>query len=423
MRLLLLFLIAVTSAQAKCPPSVEADFRAALTARDETRISSAAASARACLGDPKPEEPERYENPYRLSVQPAGETRQDLIDAYWAGISPMVWWEFPNAPTGDGSLSPLRQPAHVLSGAALALKDDPGNAGRYRRSGELAARFLMQAQAQGGRGVFPTPAWEGGSRDRVRQLTDRFVKKARKDGMLAQVVRNGWIVDDRGAGDLQYDNGLSGEALLAWHAVSPKPEYLAAARAAGDWAMKQPLSTNFNYNGFTAAFLARLGAATGEAAYLNEGIARLRLGVLPGMIADGPYAGHWIDPHNERLVYRLLMIRQMAAVAASSPQADPHRAFIAGRLQIALDAAENQQRAVKKIAHRDTAVKAYCELRGAPEVRSASPDVMALARDAVLLSAKDITPRTDPHAFHCALSMPPPYANPQYPWETTLWPK
>jgi hypothetical protein len=306
----------------------------------------------------------------------------------------------------------------------MAAGARPKDADKYRAFGEPAAAYLMLAQRQGGRGGYPTPAWEGPARDRVRRLTDRFVKQARKDGVLNAVVREGWIVDDRdGGGDLQFDNGLSGEAMLAWYAVSPKPEYLASARAAGEWAMAQPLSSNFNYNGFSAAFLARLGAIAGERQYTDEAVARIRLGVLPGMIVDGRFAGHWIDPHNARLVYRLIMIRQMAVVAAALPKGDTDRGFIAQRLQIALDAAEDQQRAVKKIAHWELSAKAYCELTGLPEIKSKSPDVRSLVRDAVLVSARATMPRSDPHAFECALTLQPGYPNPQYPWETTLWPK
>lgn len=419
----LVFVFFSGAASATCPPQIEADFRAALAVRDEAKIYAATAAARACLGDPKPETPERYETPLRLLAQPQGEETIARIEEYWAGASSMMWWAFPNPPMGANAMSPLRQPAAALRGAAMALRDHPDDADRFREHGERATSYLVSAQKQSGKGLYPTPAWEGASRDRVRALTDRFVKQARKDGVLAQVVSHGWIIDDQGKGDLQFDNGLSGEAILVWNAVNPQAALLASARAAGDWAMAQPLSTNFNYNGFTAAFLARLGQATGDTRYTDEAVARIRLGVLPGMIVEGPFAGHWIDPHNARLVYRLIMIRQMAVVASALAQGHPDRAYIASRLQKALDAAEDQQRAVKQIAHWDSSVKAYCELAQLPEVKPKKPDVVSVVRDYVLVNGRGVTPRVDPHAFHCALAIQPPYPNPHYPWETTLWPK
>jgi hypothetical protein len=411
------------SAMAQCPPQVEANFHMALAARDEDRIYAATAAARACFGDPKPETPERYEQPFRLMQQPDADARTERIDAYWAGISPLLWWELVPPPTGGQAQSPLRSIAAMAQGAALGLRDHPEEAERFQGHGARAAAYLIAAQTQGGKGVYPTPAWEGASQDRVRSLTDRFVKQARKDGVLDQVVSNGWIVDDRGKGDLQFDNGLSGEAMLAWYAAAPNPAFLDSAKRAGDWAMAQPLSTNFNYNGFTAAFLARLGQSTGETRYTDEAVARIRLGVLPGMIANGPFAGHWIDPHNERLVYRLIMIRQLATVASVLPKDAPDRAFIAARLQIALNAAEDQQRAIKKVAHPETSMKAYCALEAVGEIQPKSPDVKAVVRDIVIAGANAIVPRVDPHAFHCALATKPPYPNLQYPWETSLWPK
>ena len=248
--------------------------------------------------------------------------------------------------------------------------------------------------------MFPVPAWEGASQDRVRKLTDRFIKQARARGDLHTVTRNGWIIDDRGSGDLQFDNGLAGEALLLFHEVDPQRAYLDAAIRSGGWALRQPLSSNFNYNGFTAAFLARLYRATNDRRYRDDAVARVRLGVLPGMIPDGPYAGHWIDPHNERLVYRLIMIRQMAVVVAALDATDPDRAFIAARNAIALTTAEAQMKSGGGPAHPATLMMAYCDAR--PDRQRSQIERQTIDLILAALQAKRVS--FDPAATLCALT-------------------
>ncbi|MFM9864841.1 MAG: hypothetical protein ACKVRO_14660 [Micropepsaceae bacterium] len=387
------------STASACPPSVTDSFRDALSARNEARIYAAANAAHKCLGDPKPETPERYTTPAAANGPPT----LDNLRAYWRAAEQQMWWlNAPQRPATEAR-APLRVPAAVLRGAAMAARHDHDERARYIETGRKTAAYLQAAQTAAGNGVFPVPAWEGKSEDRVRTLTDRFVKQARARGDLDAATRNGWIIDDRGAGDLAFDNGLAGEALLLFHAVDPQTAYLDAARKAGEWAMRQPLSTNFNYNGFSAALLARLYQATKDRRYRDEAVARIKLGVLPGMIPDGRFAGHWIDPHNERLVYRLIMIRQMTVVVSALDAADPDRAFIATRAATALAAAEAQMNAAGGIAHPATLIMTYCDKVAAPQ-RSAI-ERQTITHILASLPAKRVA--YDPAAVHCAMTASP----------------
>jgi hypothetical protein len=398
----LLAIAVATPSAAKCPPQIEANFKTALTVRDEARIYAATAAARVCSGDPKPEAAEKFIRPKAETPPVLAKDRRDLIKAYFDRANRQMWWLDDDPPTAERMPAPLRVPSSVVRGAAMASSLEPALAASLLdRYASRTVSFLMAAQSAANTGVFPTPAREGPSDDRVFQLTDKFVKDARKRGDLGRVVRDGWIIDDRGGGDLQYDNGLAGEALLAYYALRTDPDVLSAAIWSGEWAMTQPMSANFNYNGFTAALLARLFAVTKDDRYRREAVARIRLGVLPGMISDGPFAGHWIDPHNERLVYRMIMVRQMFAVVGALPKDDPDRAFISARAAIAKRAIEAQLAQGGGIAHPGTLMTMYCDDPGAATPEYSMFTFAVQGHIAASLLAGEIS--YDPHAAMCAL--------------------
>lgn len=81
------------------------------------------------------------------------------------------------------------------------------------------------------------------------------------------MVVNDWIPSDFGDVGLQFDNGLCGRTLISVWEPTKEPRYLAAARKSGDWAMQCPLVLNWNYNGFSVRFLARLATSTGDGKY------------------------------------------------------------------------------------------------------------------------------------------------------------
>jgi hypothetical protein len=391
-----LTLVLLAAPAVACPPKVQQTFREALAARNEALIYAATNAARECLGDPEPEAPEGYLTPAQPKRAP---TLADLR-AYWRLAEREMWWLTTPPNPGTNASAALRVPAAALRGAAMAADYDSAERERYIDIGRKTAAYLQAAQAAAGNGVFPVPAWEGASQDRVRTLTDRFVKQARARGDLQRVTREGWIVDDGGSGDLHFDNGLAGEALLLFYALDPQRTYLNSAARSGEWTMRQPLSQNFNYNGFAAAFLARLYRATNEKKYRDEAVARIRLGVLPGMIREGRFAGHWIDPHNERLVYRLIMIRQMAVVAEALDANDPDRRFIVTQAATALAAAETQLTAADGIAHPATLMMAYCDQ--SQNRRQSRIERQTADHIRVSLSAKRLA--FDPAAVLCALT-------------------
>lgn len=345
------------------PATAKDDLAKAMAARDAEAITRQIGVLRCVFAGAAPERPERFSGPIPAEPALTASERATAITALWTSAEPRLWWTRPG-----GKPEPLRVVAEVIRGSLASWRiSGRQNAGHLARA-TAAGDYLLGVQAEGGSGVFgfpldPDPASENG------KLADRFVREAKERGLLDRVTRNGWIIDDLGGGDLNYDNGLAGQALIELSRETGDSRYLKAARRAGDWAMSRPMAANFNYNGFTVALLANLFSATGDQRFLDEAILRAELGVLTGQIRQGPEAGSWIDPHNKRLVYRYIMIGQLADLVAAMPVDHPKRQPLLERMTEALLAAESQQRTAGGIGNVNAALVTTCKLRAVPGVK------------------------------------------------------
>jgi hypothetical protein len=161
-----------------------------------------------------------------------------------------------------------------------------------------------------------------------------FLRRAEAAGKLAEIVHQGWVIDDLNNGGLQFDNGECGVAMFEFYELTRDAPALASARKAADWAARQRLVPNWNYNSFSVWLLAKAFAVTSERRYLQAATRKALLGVIPGQLTDGPHAGRWLDPHNARPAYHYLMLRALAQLALVLPETDPAR----GKVMAALTA-------------------------------------------------------------------------------------
>ncbi len=130
-----------------------------------------------------------------------------------------------------------------------------------------------------------------------------------------EAVKDGWIVRADSEGGTQFDSGLCGVALLTAGATMQRAEWTQAGRRAADWALAQPCVMNFNYKAFSVGLLAHAFRVTGDARYLAGALHKVELGVLPGQTANG----RWLDPHNARTVYHLIILRALHDLAEALP--------------------------------------------------------------------------------------------------------
>lgn len=128
-------------------------------------------------------------------------------------------------------------------------------------------------------------------------------------------VKDGWLVVADPAGGMQFDTGVCGTALLTAGDTFQHAEWTQAGRRAADWALAQRCVPNFNYNAFSVGLLAQTYKAMGDRRYLEGAIRKVELGVLPGQAPNG----RWLDPHNARTVYHLIILRSLNDLASASP--------------------------------------------------------------------------------------------------------
>jgi hypothetical protein len=84
---------------------------------------------------------------------------------------------------------------------------------------------------------------------------------------------------------------------------------------AADWALRQKCCANFNYNAFSISLLAQAFRVTGEAKYLDAALKKFRVGVAPGQAPNG----RWMDAHNARTVYHLIILRALGDLRSVLP--------------------------------------------------------------------------------------------------------
>ncbi|MGL5810879.1 MAG: hypothetical protein ACRCYQ_13130 [Nocardioides sp.] len=308
----------------------------ALAQESDAAVRAAVAEITRFLGDRVgvPEVPDTY-----LPIPTGGrwlspdEARVAFVPAL-RQIEEQRWWTVGLDPLTLGH--PLREPASVVSALVAACRGGLEGAEAAMPLAEQAADFLIWAQEQCGTGGFPFPASRGVSRTAPFLASQRYLEAAERDGRIGSIVTRGWITDDGVDGGLQFDNGESGVALFDLYDLTGRQGHLDAAKRSADWALNRPLVPNWNYNSFSVALLARAYRATGEPVYLEGAIHKAIVGVLPGQLAEGRYAGRWYDAHNARPAYHYLVLSSLIELAVAVPDRSPSRAKIQQALELGL---------------------------------------------------------------------------------------
>lgn len=289
------------------PPEPMQRLSQAQAARDLEAVRAAVAAV-APDGPPRPETPDDL-RPLSYAAQAPGD-RDGLIARYLRNAERVAWWRTASRPAPPDIPAPLRLPARLISGLLLIADFDRGARARAIALATEAGDYLIACSHDARFDGAPFPYWRG--RDgRLGELSERAARMMQRCGRLERALRNGWLVIEEAPQEYFFDTGLVGEAYVALYRSTRETRFRDAALRAATWAQSQPLATNWNYNAFLAGFFAEL-STIGESAHWRDRAAEwLRFGVIPGMIPSGPYAGHFVDPHNERLVYRVIMARSL----------------------------------------------------------------------------------------------------------------
>jgi hypothetical protein len=212
----------------------------------------------------------------------------------------------------------MLQVVTMLRPAAQRLQ--PDDLAELDRLGDGAAAILLALQRPDGHLPFP----------------DLRSKHVRFGAMIEQEVaangaqvEDGWVMSVLANGASYFDTGLAGQALILAGQARQRPEWIAAGLRAASFCAQGALSTNWNYNAFATGLCADAYRVGGDPAHLTGALRLARLGVLPGQLTDGPHAGRWMDPHNARDVYHLILLRGLHDLLAALPADHPQRGVIA----------------------------------------------------------------------------------------------
>lgn len=157
-------------------------------------------------------------------------------------------------------------------------------------------------------GFFPFPDLRGRN-IRFGDMTERQLRDGKTE------VRDGWIVTAESGGGTQFDTGICGTALLLAGKLSGNKTWQQSGLRAADWALAQPCCANFNYNAFSVSLLSHAFRVTGNVNYLAGAWKKFQIGVAPGQAPNG----RWLDPHNARTVYHVILLRGLADLATALP--------------------------------------------------------------------------------------------------------
>ncbi len=281
-----------------------------------------------------------------------------------------AWWT--KRPETQDMPYPLRMVASVVEGCLAARRAGCDHPDRLLQAACGAADFLVWAQEQGGKGCFPYPAMRGKA-GRQGELAEQGIAKATAQGRLGEVLHNGWFITDDGNGDLQFDNGVAGVAVLRCYEATRDEKYLRSARAAADWATTEPAVRNWNYNSFAVFLLSEMFRCTGERKYLVAAKEKAQLGIYPGQLTEGPQRGRWNDPHNARLVYHYILLRGLATLVAVLPDDDVDLPRAREALVLGLQV-RNAEIVRQGAAHPETVLDTLCRIVLALRLASLPPD-------------------------------------------------
>ena len=283
------------------------------------------------------------------------------FDVYIPYIEGQKWWRIGLDPSKMNHS--LREAATVIEGCLAARKVSEVNSEKLLAIAIEAGDFLVWSQEQAGTGVLPFPAVRNG-KGRPFEVAEVFYRRAEKDGILDQVITNGWAVEDFDDGGLQFDNGLAGVALVRLYDATKDDRYKQAAINAADWSISRRVVTNWNYNSFSVFLLAETYRMSGNETYLASAKKKALIGVLPGQLTQGSRRGRWADPHNARPPYHYIMIRGLAALLAVMPNNDPELPKLVECLRLALSARNPDFR--KGIFNADSSVEALVLVKSLP---------------------------------------------------------
>lgn len=201
----------------------------------------------------------------------------------------------------------VRLYGYVLSACAdirpFVEKHQPESLPQITQLADGCAKILTTLQQPGGH--FPFPDLRG-KNIRFGDMITRQLEAGKVE------VKDGWVITADPDGGTQFDTGVCGRSLLLAGEVFQNEAWIASGKRAAEWAFGQKCCGNFNYNAFSVSLLAHAYRVTKDERYVDGAWRKFRIGVAPGQAANG----HWVDAHNARTVYHVIILQALGDLAS-----------------------------------------------------------------------------------------------------------
>ena len=197
----------------------------------------------------------------------------------------------------------LRASAEIAAGL-LKIAQKETNLVRKHNYTIWAVRALDSlATKQLPNGAFPFPDLRMYGDPTFTSIINNFMISCGTDSV--NVLKNGWIIDDKGTGEFKFDAGVISNAYYEAYLLTNKIAYKSIVISLGDYFKTLSFNSNYNYNTFVSLGLTRAYQLTNDTSYLNRAIKTIRLSVLPGQLTNG----RWVDGHNANSRYHSIILQ------------------------------------------------------------------------------------------------------------------
>jgi hypothetical protein len=203
---------------------------------------------------------------------------------------------------------PLRSAGEIARGLLKIayFENDTVRKNAYRFWAKRALDSLATIQLPNG--AFPFPDLRVYNDPVFTPIIQNFLNSCGPDSV--NVLQNGWIIDDKGLGEFNFDAGVIGTAFVDANGLLIGVDYDSIIIDIADYFAAVRFNRNYNYNSFGLVTMHHALALTGDAIYAERVEKTLRYSIYPGQINSG----RWMDGHNASSRYHSILIQKVTPV-------------------------------------------------------------------------------------------------------------
>jgi Secretion system C-terminal sorting domain len=203
---------------------------------------------------------------------------------------------------------PLRSAGEIARGLLKIayFESDTVRKNAYRIWAKRALDSLATMQLPNG--AFPFPDLRVYNDLTYTPIIQNFINSCGVDSV--NVLQNGWIIDDKGTGEFNFDTGVIGTAYVDANGLLLGSNYNANIIDIANYFVNVRFNRNYNYNSFGLVSMNEAQFITGDPIYSERIEKTLRYSIYPGQIISG----RWIDGHNASSRYHSILIQKVAPV-------------------------------------------------------------------------------------------------------------